>query len=112
MNQPHRHRQRAKKASDDYLASKLGAGSAGSVSGASGSGSADDGEYYNTYNPVRTAPGMLAPHGRAIAPQSIKAVSPTPSQTQVGFFFMSCRGGVSCAGGRVFFLFFLFCILL
>ena len=71
---------RAKKSSADYLASKA-IGSAGSVSGASGS--ADD-EYYNNYNPVRTG-GMLAPHGRAIAPASVKPVSPTPSQTQVGF---------------------------
>lgn len=72
---------RAKRISDDYLNAKA-IGSAGSVSGASGSGSGDDGEYYNNYNPVRTG-GMLAPHGRAIAPASIKAISPTPSQTQV-----------------------------
>lgn len=52
---------------------------AGSVSGASGS--ADD-EYYTNFNPIRTG-GMLMPHGKAIAPASVKAVSPTPSQTQV-----------------------------
>lgn len=52
--------------------------SVGSVSGASGS--ADD-EYYSNYNPIRT--GMLMPHGKAVAPQSVKAISPTPSQTQV-----------------------------
>ncbi|CAN0219940.1 unnamed protein product, partial [Scytosiphon promiscuus] len=75
-----RQKMRAKKVSDEYLSGK-GMGSAGSVSGASGSGSGDDGEYYNNYNPVRTG-GMLAPHGRAIAPASIKAISPTPSQTQ------------------------------
>lgn len=77
---------RAKKSSADYLASKAAIGSAGSVSGASGS--ADD-EYYNNYNPVRTG-GMLAPHGRAIAPASVKPVSPTPSQTQVGFSCHVC----------------------
>lgn len=76
----HRQRMKAKRASEAYLAAKT-AGFAGSVSGASGSASADD-EYYNNYNPVRTG-GMLAPHGRAIAPASIKAVSPTPSQTKV-----------------------------
>lgn len=74
---------RAKKASDDYLASKA-LGSVGSVSGASGSG---DDEYYNNYNPVRTG-GMLAPHGKAIAPASVKPVSPTPSQTQVCLVFV------------------------
>ncbi|CAM9777673.1 unnamed protein product, partial [Hapterophycus canaliculatus] len=76
----YRQKKRAKRVSDEYLAAKA-VGSAGSVSGASGSGSGDDGEYYNNYNPVRTG-GMLAPYGRAIAPASIKAISPTPSQTQ------------------------------
>ncbi|CAM9694310.1 unnamed protein product [Pylaiella littoralis] len=79
-----RQRMKAKKASDAYLAAKV-AGFSGSVSGASGSASVDD-EYYNNHNPVRTA-GMLGPHGRAVAPVSIKAVSPTPSQTkQTGLF--------------------------
>lgn len=84
---------RAKKASDDYLTSKT-LGSAGSVSGASGS--ADD-EYYNNYNPVRTG-GMLAPHGRAIAPASVKQLSPTPSQTQVGFCVCFVCGVLGWAG--------------
>eukprot|EP00904_Undaria_pinnatifida_P006852 jgi/Undpi1/3297/HiC_scaffold_15.g06671.m1 len=69
-----RHRAKQKRASAEYLAQKT----AGSVSGASGS--ADD-EYYNNFNPIRTG-GMLMPHGKAIAPASVKAVSPTPSQTQ------------------------------
>ena len=72
-----RRRSKQKRASSDYLAQKT----AGSVSGASGS--ADD-EYYTNFNPIRTG-GMLMPHGKAIAPASVKAVSPTPSQTQVSF---------------------------
>lgn len=35
------------------------------------------------------------PHGKAIAPASVKAVSPTPSQTQV------CSGLLACVAGRL-----------
>ncbi|CAN0087746.1 unnamed protein product, partial [Ectocarpus fasciculatus] len=77
-----RQRKKAKEASrKDYFSSKMMGSAGGSLSGASGTGSGDDGEYYHNYNPIRTG-GMLAPHGRAIAPASVKAVSPTPSQTK------------------------------
>ncbi|CAN0208497.1 unnamed protein product, partial [Ectocarpus sp. 12 AP-2014] len=77
-----RQRMRAKEASrKDFFSSKMMGSTAGSVSGASGTGSGDEGEYYHNFNPIRTG-GMLAPHGKAIAPASIKAVSPTPSQTK------------------------------
>lgn len=93
----------------DFFSSKMMGSAAGSVSGASGTGSGDEGEYYHNFNPIRNR-GMLAPHGKTIVPASIKAVSPTPSQTKVcrcyrrhSFFFLlllSFVGSCTCSSGR------------
>lgn len=51
------------------------------VSSVSAASASADEEYYSTFNPIRT--GGMMPKSKAIAPQSVKNVSPTPSQTQV-----------------------------
>lgn len=69
-------RTKIKKTKDLYSSSK------GSSSISAASASADE-EYYSNYNPTRT--GGMMPKGKAIAPQAVKNVSPTASQTQVLF---------------------------